>query len=176
MIDILVAITFAFAAYKGFSKGLVVAIFSFIGIIIGLAAAMKLSVLLAEYFTSRGVEGKWVTLVSFVIVMFTVSILVRWLAKMIQKSVEFVMLGWINRLGGIAFYALLYLTLLSVVLFYLTRIGLISDTSIASSVTYPYVQPLGPYLIENIGKVIPVFKGMFNELTDFFGSVADNSA
>ena len=176
MIDVFVAITFAFAAFKGFTKGLIVSLFSFVGLIIGLAAAMKLSVLLANYFTSQGMEGKWVTIISFAIVMFTVALLVRWLAKIIQKSVEFVMLGWVNRIGGVLFYSLLYFTLLSVLLFYLTRIGIVSDRAVAGSVTYPYIQPLGPYVIENIGKIIPVFKGMFNDLSDFFGGIANNSA
>ncbi len=176
MIDLVVVITIAFAAFKGYTRGLIVAVFSFLGIIIGLAAAMKLSVLLAAYFTANGIEGKWVTLLSFVIVMFGVALLIRWLAKIIQRTAEFAFMGWINRLGGIVFYALLYLTLLSVVLFYLTRIGIISDATVASSLTYPYLQPLGPYVIENIGNVIPVFKGMFNQLTDFFENIAGNSA
>ena len=168
MIDIIVAITFAYAAFKGYTSGFIVAFFSLIGVLIGLAAAMKLSVTLADYFTANGMQGKWVTLLSFVLVMFSVTVLVRWIAKLIQKSVEFVMLGWINRLGGIALYGLLYLTILSVLLFYLTRIGFVSDASVAGSVTYPYIQPLGPYFIDNIGKVIPIFKGMFNDLTVFF--------
>lgn len=176
MIDIVVAITIAFAAFKGYSKGLIVAVFSFLAIIIGLAAAMKLSVVLAEYFSANGMEGKWVTFLSFALVMFGVALLIRWVAKMIQRTAEFAFMGWINRLGGIVFYALLYLTLLSVVLFYFTRIGLVSDTAVASSTTYPYIQPLGPYVIENIGKVIPIFKGMFNQLTDFFGNIAPKSA
>ncbi|MCU7693992.1 CvpA family protein [Haoranjiania flava] len=176
MIDIIVAITIAFAVFKGYTKGLIVALFSFVGIIIGLAAAMKLSVVLAGYFASHGMEGRWVTLLSFIIVMFSVALLVRWVARLIQRSVEFVMLGWINRLGGIAFYALLYLTLLSVLLFYLTRIGIVSDGSVAGSVTYPYIQPLGPYVIENIGKIVPVFKGMFNDLANFFDGLAPKSA
>lgn len=175
MIDVLVAVTLAFAAFKGFTRGLIVALFSFIGVIVGLAAAMKLSVVLATYFSTHGMQGKWVTLISFVLVMFTVSLLIRWLARLIQKSMEFVMLGWLNRLGGVAFYALLYLMLLSVFLFYATRIGLLSDVTVASSLTYPYVEPLGPYVIENLGKVVPVFKGMFQNLSEFFSGIAQKA-
>lgn len=174
MIDILVAIAVAFAVFKGYTKGLIVALLSFVGAIIGLAAAMKFSVILAGYLTAHGLEGKWVTLFSFALVMLSVALLVRWVARLIQKSVEFVMLGWVNRLGGIAFYALLYLTLISVLLFYLTRVGIVSDASVAGSVTYPYIQPLGPYVIENIGKVLPVFKGLFSDLANFFNELTPN--
>ena len=62
MIDIIVAITFAYAAFKGYTSGFIVAFFSLIGVLIGLAAAMKLSVALADYFTANGMQGKWVTL------------------------------------------------------------------------------------------------------------------
>jgi membrane protein required for colicin V production len=40
------------------------------------------------------------------------------------------------------------------------------------SVTYSYIQPWGPKLMEGLGKIIPIFKGMFEELEDFFDSVS----
>jgi hypothetical protein len=34
------------------------------------------------------------------------------------------------------------------------------------------VQPWGPKVIENFGKILPVFQGMFDDLKDFFGNVS----
>ena len=47
IIDLMAAIAVVFAIIKGYSKGLIVALFSVAGFIVGLAAALKLSSLVA---------------------------------------------------------------------------------------------------------------------------------
>ena len=47
IIDIIVVIILILAAIKGFRQGLIVALFSVIAFIVGLAAAIKLSVVVA---------------------------------------------------------------------------------------------------------------------------------
>ena len=49
VIDIILLILLAFAIIKGYRNGFVVAIFSFLAIVIGLAAAMKLSTWVAGW-------------------------------------------------------------------------------------------------------------------------------
>ena len=49
IIDIAFAIVMILAIFKGFSKGFIVGIFSLLAFIIGLAAALKLSVVVANY-------------------------------------------------------------------------------------------------------------------------------
>jgi membrane protein required for colicin V production len=41
-------------------------------------------------------------------------------------------------------------------------------------VTFPFIQPWGPKVIEGFGKILPVFQGMFDDLKDFFGDVSDH--
>ena len=49
LIDIIAFILLLVAAFKGLRKGLIVAVFSFLAFIIGLAAALKLSTAMADY-------------------------------------------------------------------------------------------------------------------------------
>ncbi len=46
LIDIIVVILLVMAIFKGLRKGLIVAVFSFLAFLIGLAAALKLSTLM----------------------------------------------------------------------------------------------------------------------------------
>ncbi len=48
---------------------------------------------------------------------------------------------------------------------------ILSSDVIADSVTYSYVAPWGPKLINNLGTILPVFKNMFTELESFFEAV-----
>jgi membrane protein required for colicin V production len=111
-------------------------------------------------------------ILSFLIVMIGVIFLVRWLANLIQAAINVTMLGWLNKLGGIVLYLLLYISVFSILLFYLTKMNLIKPETIAASHTYSFIEPFGPKAVNMIGSIIPVFKNLFQQLSDFFGSVA----
>jgi membrane protein required for colicin V production len=173
IIDIIVAVILILAIIRGFRQGLIVALFSVIAFIVGLAAAMKLSVVVAGYIGKAvDISDKWLPIISFVVVFLIVVLLVRWGAAFIQKTVEFAMLGWVNRLGGILLYTGLYVLIFSILVFYADQLKFIKPETKADSVTYSYIEPLGPKLMEGIGKIIPVFKGMFQDLEDFFDGVS----
>ena len=86
ILDIISFILLLLALFKGLRKGLIVALFSFVAFFIGLAAALKLSSIVAEYLgRSVNVSGKWLPFMAFAIVFFIVILLVRLGAKMIEK-------------------------------------------------------------------------------------------
>lgn len=173
ILDIIVAIILILAIIKGYKQGLIVALFSFIAFIIGLAAALKLSVVAADYIGKAvKVSDKWLPIISFAVVFIIVVILVRLGAKFIEKTVEVAMLGWANKVGGILLYAGIYILIFSVVLFYADQLNFIKPETKAASVTYSYIQPYGPKIMDGLGKIIPVFKGMFEDLENFFDSVS----
>jgi len=173
VLDIIVAVILILAIIKGYRQGLIVALFSLVAFIIGLAAAMKLSVVAADYIGKAvRVSDKWLPIISFAVVFLIVVLLVRLGAKFIQKTVEFAMLGWANRVGGILLYVGIYILIFSVLLFYADQMNFIEPETKSESVTYSYIQPWGPKLMEGLGKIIPIFKGMFEELEDFFDNVS----
>jgi membrane protein required for colicin V production len=174
LIDLTFAAIIVLAIFKGYQKGLVLAFFSIVAFIIGLAAALKLSTVVADYLkTSVSVSAKWLPFIAFVLVFFGVVLLVRLGAKIIEKAFQTVLLGWLNRLGGIIFYAALYLIILSIFVFYAEKLQLLQASTIQSSLTYKLIQPLGPIVMDNIGKLIPPFKDMFTDLEDFFNSISN---
>ena len=174
LIDLFVAIIMILSIIKGYQKGLVLAIFSILAFIIGLAAALKLSTVVAGYLQgSISVSAKWLPFISFVLVFFAVVLLVRWGGKLIEKTFKIVLLGWLNRIWGIIFYAALYLIILSIFIFYAEKLHLIQPAAIESSQTYHFVQPWGPKLINGLGAIIPIFKDMFAELGTFFDSLSN---
>jgi membrane protein required for colicin V production len=69
-------------------------------------------------------------------------------------------------------YASIYITVFSVLIFYAEQILLIKQESISKSVTYSFVQPWGPKVINAFGAVIPFFRNMFDELEQFFEGVS----
>jgi membrane protein required for colicin V production len=168
-IDIIFILILLYAIFKGYSKGLIVAIFSFFAFIIGLAAALKLSTKVAIYLEkSTSTTSHWMPIVSFFIVMFIVIFVVRLGAVVVEKTIDLALMGWVNKLGGIALYASLYLMFYSVVLFYADKMSIIEPETIASSSTFAFIKPWGPTVINGFGAAIPWFKNMFTQLENFF--------
>jgi membrane protein required for colicin V production len=174
IIDLIFAVLMVLALIHGYRRGLIVAIFSFVAIIVGLAAAVKLSTVVANHLGQAvKISDRWLPVISFVIVFIVVVILIRLGARAIQRITESVMLGWVNRLGGVILYAALYTTVFSILLFYAGQIKLIRTETIQASVTYPFIQPWGPKAINGLGAVIPFFKDMFIQLEQFFSGVSE---
>lgn len=177
LLDIIFAVIIVLAILKGYQKGLVVGLFSLVTVIVGLAAAMKLSTVVAGYIGKAvKVSDQWLPIISFAVVFFIVLLLIRLGARAIEKTVELAMLGWVNKVAGVIFFAAIYTTVFSVLLFYTEQMKLIQPETIKTSVTYSFVQPWGPKAINGFGTVIPVFKDMFEQLEQFFDGVAQKMA
>ncbi|MEO6539400.1 MAG: CvpA family protein [Ferruginibacter sp.] len=174
LIDFTFAALLILAIIKGYQKGLILAIFSIIAFIIGLAAALKLSTAVAAYLKdSVNVSAKWLPFIAFTVIFFVVGILVRLGGKLIEKAFQVVMLGWLNRIGGILLFAALYIIILSIFIFYAEKLQLLQPAAIGSSQTYNFIQPWGPKVMDSFGRLIPAFKDMFTELGDFFNSLSN---
>lgn len=172
LLDLLFLILMLIAVFKGYRKGFVVAIFSFVALFVGLAAALKLSAYVAVRLKeSMNVTAGWLPFLSFLIVFIIAVFLVNWGGKLIQKAFEMALLGWVNRIAGIFLYALLYTIIFSVFLFYTDKVHLFSTATIQASKVVPVIEPFGPKVIDAFGKILPVFKNMFKQLEDFFSGL-----
>jgi len=175
LLDLIYAVVIILAVLQGYRRGLVVGLFSLVAVIIGLAAAMKLSIAAGKYIGKViKISDEWLPIISFAVVFILIVLLIRLGAKAVQKTIEIAMLGWVNKIGGIVFYAALYTIIFSVLLFYAEQMKWLQPDAIHKSVVYSFVQPWGPKAINGFGSIIPFFKDMFGELEQFFDGVAKN--
>jgi membrane protein required for colicin V production len=172
-LDILVAVLLVMALVKGLRKGFILGVFSFLAFIIGLAAALKLSSLVAVYLgEGMNLSTRWLPFIAFALVFIAVVFLVRLGARAIEGVVQLALMGWLNKVGGVILFALLYLFILSILLFYAERLDLVKIDSTEASLTYPFLHHLGPKVIDGLGVVVPLFRDMFRSLGDFFEGVS----
>ena len=172
-IDIPYFIMLLLAAYKGYNKGLIVAVFSFVGMIVGLAAAIKLSAFVGNWLhTNTHISATWLPGLSFIVVFIGFVILIRLIAGILRKSVQFMLMGWADKLGGVLLYAALYTMIFSVVLFYALQLKVLTEESIATSKCYGFVKPWASFVMNSLGKVFPIFKGLFTQLENYFQTSA----
>ena len=174
IIDLILLGLMIMAVVKGLQRGFVVALFSMIAFIVGLVAALKLSTVVAAYLDdSINVSARWLPFLAFGLVFIVIVLLVRLMAAVIQSTMEMAMLGWVNRIAGIFLYAIMYILIFSVLLFFAVQMSFIEQDTLDSSSTFPYIQPVGPFVIDGIGVLVPWFKDMFVELQEFFERLSD---
>jgi membrane protein required for colicin V production len=177
IIDLILAAALVMAVIKGYSRGLIIAVFSLLAFIVGLAAALKLSAVVAGWLGQNvNISKQWLPVLSFALVFLAVVLLVNKGARMVEKTVKWALLGWVNKLGGVVFFVVLYLIIFSIGIFYAEQLGLITPEMIKSSQTYAFVKPWAPKVINGLGAVIPLFRDLFTQLQEFFGKVAVNAA
>jgi len=173
-IDLIFLFLMLSAAIKGFKNGLIGAAFSFAAFFIGLAAALKLSAIVAEYLQkSFDKPAAWWPVVAFLLVFIVVGSLIRIAARVLEKALDFAMLGWVNTLGGFLIYAILYTLVFSVAIFYYDQIRHISEATKAESKVYAYIEPWGEWTMRSLGYIIPQFKDVFADMQEFFQRVGE---
>jgi membrane protein required for colicin V production len=168
-LDIVFAIVLISAAIKGMKRGIIMALFSFIGWFIGLAAALKLSAAFAAYLQGYTAIGdKWLPLVSFIIVFVLAVIIVQLIGKAIEQLFSFSLLSWVNKLGGALLYTAMYALAFSVILFFAEKMHLINQDTASSSRVYGMLSALGPSVVDTVYAIMPFIKNSFHELEKYF--------
>lgn len=170
-IDIVVFLAVVMALFKGYSKGIIMALINTLSLIIGLAAAVKFSSVISPVVAEKTGSGQYAPIISFALVFLAIIIIIRLGGKVIEKTLETVKIGFVNRMGGMVLYLLVYLSVASVLVYYLEKMGVITPNLVEQSVTYPYISAWGPTILDGIGYLIPFFRDMFDELNDFFDEV-----
>ena len=157
---------------RGYTKGFIVAAFSVLAILLGFLCALKLSQSFSAWLLANGyLTSGWVQVISYVVLFIGVVLLVHLIARLLQKAVEGMMLGVVNKLIGGILYAFLGAVLWSSMLWIGARMHMFSPELMASSRSYSWLSGLAPWFFEQAGKLLPFVKDTFAKLSEFFDSV-----
>ena len=101
-LDILIIVGLAFAAMSGLKTGLIKALLTLAGLIVGIILAGQFYLPLSEQlgFINNTAIAR---IAAFAIIVVGVMILAAIVARTLKWATEAVMLGWLNRLGGAVF-------------------------------------------------------------------------
>jgi membrane protein required for colicin V production len=91
-------------------------------------------------------------------VLIVVLLVLKWTARLLQQTAEWLMLGWLNKLLGIALYCFIYFTMFSAVVYFLQILGVLEKEKVKEAFSYSYLQSWWPYCMGKIGEFIPSIK------------------
>ena len=148
-IDIVLFLFLLIAAINGFRKGLILEIASLAALILGVWGAIEFSYITTSFLTDNiGLESEYLNLISFFITFIIIVILVHIVGTSLSKFIEVAMLGWLNRIAGMAFGVLKIAFILSILLivFYKidTDVHILPEDVKSQSQLYEPIRNLAP--------------------------------
>jgi len=171
-LDITCGIIILLFFIRGYMQGLILSAFSVIAILLGILCALKLSQTFASWLLINGyISSPWAQVVSYIVLFLAVVFVVRMIGRIIEKAIEEIILGTVNKLLGGLLYAFLGAVLWSSLLWIGVRAHIIAPETITASKTYSSVSKLAPWFFEQAGKLLPFVQDTFVKLEHFFDSV-----
>lgn len=167
-IDALVFILLILAVIRGLGNGLIVSLITFIAYFLAIILALKFSALLAEWLQNQlHSTAIWIPFLAFLIIVFGVMTGMKYFGRGLEKLAKLASLGFVDKLGGFILFASIYAIILSIVVFYLREMKVISYQQISQSVTYPIIAPIGPWAIQKISILLPLLENVFQQISSF---------
>jgi membrane protein required for colicin V production len=156
-LDIIICIPLVWGLYKGFTKGLIIEAATFVAFGLGVWGGIHFSDLIAKKIAEHfNWHSPYLPIVSFACTFLGIVIVVYFIAKLVQRMVEGMALGAVNKIGGAIFGALKYALVMSVLIFMMDAIEksfpVISFKTKEGSVLYQPMGKVAPILIPALNK------------------------
>ena len=150
-IDIVLAILLVLAAINGFRKGLIAELASLAALILGIWGAIEFSDVTSEFLVENfDLKSEHLNIISFIVTFVVIVILVHIVGGVVNKMVETVMLGFLNKLAGMVFGIVRAALILSVLLVVFDKIDediqILSPEAKGESRMYEPIRNLAPSL------------------------------
>lgn len=155
-IDIIILICFLPFIYEGLTKGLVAEIVSIVSVLLGAWLAFHFSEIacgwLGDYLPS--VSPALMNLIGFLIIFAAGVFILNLLGKIVEKVIKIALLGWLNRLLGLALSLVKGMLIISLFVVLFSNLNgifqLVPQETLDASVAYQPLKDLGyeifPYL------------------------------
>ncbi len=117
VLDIILAVPLVWFAYRGFTKGLIIELASLVALILGIWVAIHFSFFAGDFLSNNfDIGPKYLSITAFIVTFIAVVIAVYLIGKIIEKFIDILALGFLNKLTGLAFGIVKAAFLLSVII------------------------------------------------------------
>ncbi len=153
LLDIVLLVPLLLFAFNGYKKGIIIEIATLAALVLGIYAALFFSGYTANLLTgSFNISTEYLNIIAFIVTFIGVLIVVMFIGKLLEKVINLLMLGIVNKLAGALFGILKGALLLSILIFLInyfdTDASIIKKEARTQSVLYKNVEPVAPWIYE----------------------------
>ena len=159
VIDIVIVCCFLPVLYFGIKNGLVKQLVAVAVIYFGITLSLRFAEPVAAWVTDRvKISEFWAKAVSFVLIFFAVALLLGLVGKGLEKIIKISLLGWLDKLLGVAMTFCLFALLISVLVYFVDSANNLLDFIPKEKLEESRFYPL---LLDFSKEVFPHFKELF---------------
>jgi membrane protein required for colicin V production len=157
-VDIILLVLLAIPTFIGLTIGLIRAVLSLVGLILGIVLAGQFYEFLsaALSFISNEDVAKGI---AFILILLAVIIIVSIVARLLSSLASAMLLGWVNRIGGAVFGFLTGVLVLAAIL--ATWVNFFGSSAIADSF-------IAAVLLDKLPLILNLLPEEFDAIRDFF--------
>lgn len=116
-IDLIFIVILLWSAYRGFVKGFILQLSTLAALLLGILGAIKFSDYTAHLLVNNfSISENYLNIIAFAITFIIIVIVVHLLARVIEKLIQAIALGFINRILGVVFGIVKTAFIISVIL------------------------------------------------------------
>lgn len=154
-LDIILLIPLIWFAYRGFSRGFVIELASLIGLVAGIWAALHFSFFAAGFLADNfGIGPKYLPIIAFIVTFVAVVLVVYLIGKIIEKFIDILALGFLNKLAGLAFGVVKAAFLMSIIILVINSFdqnqSVIKPKARDGSLLYKPIEKFAPWIIPRL--------------------------
>ncbi len=104
LFDLVFIVLLLWSAYRGFTKGFILQLSTLAALLLGIYGAIHFSDFTAQLLTENfSISNNYLSIIAFALTFVVIVIAVHLLARLIEKLIQAIALGFINRILGIVF-------------------------------------------------------------------------
>lgn len=174
-LDIVILVFLALGAYSGYKQGLFISILSIVAFVVALIIAFHFmdwgAQILAEKVTDLNFG---LPFMAFILIFLAVILLIRGLAFLVKKTLDFTILGSVDSFAGGILGVLKTAFILSFFLWIADSFDFkVSEDWLRDSKAYAYVEPIAPLSIKFLDEYTPVISRSVKTVQEMVKNSAD---
>lgn len=158
---------------KGYLRGFIVELFSFIAFVVGLLLALELTVPVSKNLFGGSSYFEVIAVVVFIVLFILLSMAIKLGAKAIKKALDMTIFGTMDNVAGAIAGLFKWAFILSIIFWVLESVGFnLVEKYADKTVVFPYIVGIGPTVFEWLGYVIPFIQDLIDSMEDMSQSRA----
>ncbi len=150
-IDLVFAILLLWSAYRGYTKGFIIQLATLAALLLGILGAVMFSDITSSLIIKKfDISGQYLPIISFAVTFVVIVIAVHLFARMLNKLIDAIALGIVNRLLGVLFSVLKIAFIVSIILVLINKAdnkyNFIPDETKENSLLYKPLSNFAPMI------------------------------
>ncbi|MEO9872222.1 CvpA family protein [Ekhidna sp.] len=163
--DLVLIILLGIGTFKGYGRGFIVEIFSFIAFFVGLYLALELTIPVSNELFGGSNYFEIASIFVFIVLFIFLSMAIKVGAKALKNAIDMTLFGSLDNIAGAVIGILKWAFVLSVIFWVFESVGFdLTDRYADETILFPYIVHIAPAVFEWLSYILPFLKDMIDSL------------